>query len=140
MATEEGTGANPATSRSSPPVSTSANGGGSGWRLCANAARVVIEVDVDSQAEQIAYDAERMWWLTDQRNYHVIRFTNHEAHHNLAAGLDTMALKRPPPSSVANRGWWRRFPHRTEPGSTLDVLYSEGRRGRLPQALRPSGF
>jgi very-short-patch-repair endonuclease len=59
----------------------------------------VIEVGGDRQAERIAYDAERTSWLTDRRDYRLIRFTHHEAHHNLAAVANTIdtALKRPPP-------------------------------------------
>jgi very-short-patch-repair endonuclease len=47
--------------------------------FCAKA-KLVIEVDGDTHAEpeQAAYDAERTRWLTEEKGYTVIRFTNHE--------------------------------------------------------------
>jgi adenine-specific DNA-methyltransferase len=50
--------------------------------LCARA-RLVVEVDGDTHAEQTEYDAEQTKWLNEQRRYRVIRFTNDEVHHNL---------------------------------------------------------
>jgi adenine-specific DNA-methyltransferase len=66
--------------------------------LCARA-RLVVEVDGDTHAEQTEYDAERTKWLNEQpvlpvlavrpgwpgtgKRYRVIRFTNDEVHHNL---------------------------------------------------------
>ncbi len=63
------------------------------------AAKLVIELDGDSHAEQADYDAERTRWVQEQKRYRVIRFTNDEVHHNLAAVLDAIvaALERPPP-------------------------------------------
>ncbi|HEX7424315.1 MAG TPA: DUF559 domain-containing protein [Terriglobales bacterium] len=62
------------------------------------AAKLVIEVDGDSHAEQTDYDAERTRWLNQHKGYTVLRFTNAEVHRNLTAVLDVIvaALKRPP--------------------------------------------
>ncbi|MFI5395862.1 MAG: endonuclease domain-containing protein [Candidatus Binatia bacterium] len=63
------------------------------------AAKLVIEVDGDTHAEQTDYDAERTRWLNEQKGHTVLRFTNDDVHRNLAAVLDAIAaaLKRPPP-------------------------------------------
>jgi very-short-patch-repair endonuclease len=63
------------------------------------AAKLAIEIDGDSYAQQIDYDAERTRRLEEQKRYRVIRFTNDEVQHHLAAVLDAIvaALKRPPP-------------------------------------------
>jgi len=47
--------------------------------FCAKA-KLVVEVDGDSHAEpdQIAYDAERTRWLTEEKGYTVARFANRE--------------------------------------------------------------
>jgi very-short-patch-repair endonuclease len=50
--------------------------------FCARA-RLIIEVDGDIHAEQVEYDAERTKWLSEQKRYRVIRFTNDEIHHDL---------------------------------------------------------
>ena len=55
--------------------------------FCAKA-KLVIEVDGDSQAEQTEYDLERTRWLNEQKSYRVIRFTNHEVHHHLDLVLE----------------------------------------------------
>jgi very-short-patch-repair endonuclease len=49
---------------------------------CAEA-RLVIEIDGDSHADQVDYDLERTKWL-QYRDYHVIRFTNRDVHQNLS--------------------------------------------------------
>ncbi len=63
------------------------------------AAKLVIEVDGDTHAEQTDYDAERTRWLNEQKGYGVLRFSNDDVHSNLPAVLDAIvaALKRPPP-------------------------------------------
>ncbi|HEX7407891.1 MAG TPA: DUF559 domain-containing protein [Candidatus Binatia bacterium] len=63
------------------------------------AAKLVIEVDGDTHAEQTDYDAERTRWLNQQKGYTVLRFTNGDVHRNLTAVLDAIvaALTRPPP-------------------------------------------
>ena len=63
------------------------------------AARLVIEVDGDSHAETTDYDAERTRWLSQQKRYSVIRFTNEDVHRRIEAVLDAIvaAVKRPPP-------------------------------------------
>jgi len=62
--------------------------------FCAQA-RLVIEIDGDIHADQLEYDAERTRWLNEQKHYRVIRFTNHDIHHNLDAVLEKIreALK-----------------------------------------------
>jgi len=55
--------------------------------LCAQS-RLVIELDGDTHAGQLEYDAERTQWLDEQKHYRVIRFTNHDVHHNLDAVLE----------------------------------------------------
>ncbi len=53
-------------------------------------AKLVIEVDGDSHANQAAYDAERSSWLQTQKQCQVMRFTNVEIHENLPGVLDTI--------------------------------------------------
>ena len=48
---------------------------------CAEAG-LIIEIDGDSHADQVDYDLERTKWLQD-RDYHVIRFTNRDVKQNL---------------------------------------------------------
>ena len=55
--------------------------------LCARS-RLVIEIDGDSHAGQLEYDTERTQWLDEQKHHRVIRFTNHDVHHNLDAVLE----------------------------------------------------
>jgi very-short-patch-repair endonuclease len=45
--------------------------------------KLVIEVDGDTHAEQMDYDAERTKWLNELKQYRVIRFTNDEVRHNI---------------------------------------------------------
>jgi very-short-patch-repair endonuclease len=49
---------------------------------CAEAGRLVIEIDGSSHMEQEEYDAERTAWLESQ-GYHVIRFNNTEVRYQL---------------------------------------------------------
>ena len=62
-------------------------------------ARLVIEVDGDTHADQQAYDLEQTCWLEEHKACRVIRFTNDEIRRNLPAVLEAIAasLKRPPP-------------------------------------------
>jgi very-short-patch-repair endonuclease len=55
--------------------------------FCARS-KLVIEVDGDTHAEQVEYDAERTRWLNEQKHYRVIRFTNKEVTHNLDAVVE----------------------------------------------------
>ncbi len=50
------------------------------------AARLIIEVDGDTHAEQEAYDAARTAWL-ESRDYRVIRFTNRQVFREIEAVL-----------------------------------------------------
>ena len=54
--------------------------------------KLCIEIDGDSHAEpnQIAYDAARTQWLTDE-GYTVIRFTNREVWQQFEAVLQQIA-------------------------------------------------
>jgi Protein of unknown function (DUF559) len=63
------------------------------------AARLVIEVDGDSHAENVEYDTERTRWLSEQKHYRVIRFTNEDVRQRMEAVLDAIvaAAKKPPP-------------------------------------------
>jgi very-short-patch-repair endonuclease len=54
--------------------------------FCAKS-KLVIEVDGDTHAEQMDYDAERTKWLNEQKHYRVIRFWNDEVLHNIEAVL-----------------------------------------------------
>jgi very-short-patch-repair endonuclease len=54
-------------------------------------AKLVIEVDGDTHADQTAYDVERSRWIDEQKRCTVIRFTNSDVHENLADVLDTIA-------------------------------------------------
>ena len=52
--------------------------------FCAKS-KLVIEVDGDSHAEQMEYDAARTQWLNEQHHYRVLRFTNREVLTNIEA-------------------------------------------------------
>jgi very-short-patch-repair endonuclease len=54
--------------------------------FCAKS-KLVIEVDGDSHAEQMEYDAARTKWLSEQHQYRVLRFTNHDVLTNIEAVL-----------------------------------------------------
>ena len=55
--------------------------------FCAKS-KLVIEVDGDSHAEQIEYDAERTHWLNEQKHYRVLHFANEEVHRHIEAVLE----------------------------------------------------
>ena len=57
--------------------------------FCAKAG-LVIEVDGYSHAERGEYDTIRTRWLSRQRGYRVLRFTNAEAKENLEAVVDSI--------------------------------------------------
>ncbi len=63
--------------------------------LCAKA-KLVVEVDGDTHADSVEYDAERTCWLNEQKDYRVIRFTNAEVLHNPEAVVEKIreALKK----------------------------------------------
>jgi very-short-patch-repair endonuclease len=66
--------------------------------FCAKS-KLVIEVDGDTHAEQMDYDAERTKWLNEQKHYRVIRFWNDEVLHNIEAVLAKISemVNEPPP-------------------------------------------
>jgi very-short-patch-repair endonuclease len=66
--------------------------------FCAKA-KLVVEIDGDTHAEQAEYDAERTEWLNEQKQYRVIRFWNNEVLHDVDAVLAKIAemLEQPPP-------------------------------------------
>ncbi len=66
--------------------------------FCAKA-KLVIEVDGDSHADQVEYDAQRTAWLNEQKHYRVLRFTNDDVHRHLDAVMQAIraALQEPPP-------------------------------------------
>jgi very-short-patch-repair endonuclease len=53
------------------------------------ACRLVVEIDGDSHAQQIEYDAARTDWL-NERGYRVIRFANRDVYQNLDAVLEVI--------------------------------------------------
>ena len=53
------------------------------------ACRLVVEVDGDSHARQVEYDAARTEWLSE-RGYRVIRFANRDVYQNLDAVLEAI--------------------------------------------------
>ena len=57
--------------------------------FCAKS-KLVIEVDGDSHAEQIEYDAARTQWLNEQHRYRVLRFTNREVLTNTEAVVEAI--------------------------------------------------
>ncbi len=57
--------------------------------FCAKS-ELVIEVDGDSHAEQVEYDAERTQWLNEEKHYRVIRFANREVLHNIEGVLEVI--------------------------------------------------
>ncbi len=52
--------------------------------------KLVIEVDGDSHADQVTYDAERTQWLNEQHSYRVLRFTNDEVLTNIEAVIEAI--------------------------------------------------
>jgi len=57
--------------------------------FCARS-KLVIEVDGDSHAVQVEYDAERTRWLNEEKRYRVIRFTNREVLGNIDGVLEAI--------------------------------------------------
>src|SRR5512147_2434941 len=57
--------------------------------FCAKS-KLVIEVDGDSHAEQMEYDAARTQWLSEQHQYRVLRFTNHDVLTNIETVVETI--------------------------------------------------
>ena len=55
---------------------------------CAEA-KLAIEIDGDSHADQVEYDAERTAWLAEQGT-RVIRFTNRQVHQQIDAVLEVI--------------------------------------------------
>ena len=57
--------------------------------FCAKS-KLVIEVDGDSHAEHMEYDAARTQWLSEQHDYRVLRFTNREVLTNIDAVVEAI--------------------------------------------------
>lgn len=57
--------------------------------FCAKS-KLVVEVDGDSHAKQVEYDAERTRWLNEEKHYRVIRFTNREVLRNIEGVLEAI--------------------------------------------------
>jgi adenine-specific DNA-methyltransferase len=57
--------------------------------LCAQS-KLVVEVDGDSHAGRVEYDAERTQWLNEEKHYRVIRFTNREVLRNIEGVLEVI--------------------------------------------------
>ena len=53
------------------------------------ALRLVVEVDGDSHADQVEYDAARTAWLEEQ-GCHVIRYPNRDVHQHIGAVLESI--------------------------------------------------
>jgi very-short-patch-repair endonuclease len=75
--------------------------------FCCIQHRLVVELDGDSHAEQLEYDAWRTGRLV-QRGFRVLRFFNDEVQNNLDGVIEAIwqAMQTPPPSSspVSNNG------------------------------------
>ena len=54
-------------------------------------AKLVVEVDGDSHADQVAYDARRSDWLQQEKHWRVLRFTNAEVYETIEGVLDGIA-------------------------------------------------
>ena len=50
---------------------------------------LIVELDGDSHAERLAYDADRTKWL-EKNGYRVIRFFNHDVQRNLLEVLEAI--------------------------------------------------
>jgi very-short-patch-repair endonuclease len=88
--------------------------------FCAKA-KLVIEIDGDTHAEQVEYDEERTRWLNEQKQYRVIRFTNDDVMHSLDAVVEAIreVLNAPIPSpspAVAGEGSPHPLPRETGEG------------------------
>ncbi|MDP9422891.1 MAG: endonuclease domain-containing protein [Pseudomonadota bacterium] len=64
--------------------------------FCAEA-RLIVEVDGDSHAAQMAYDERRTNWLAGE-GFRVVRVTNRDVMHNLDGVLQHIAAALPSPS------------------------------------------
>jgi adenine-specific DNA-methyltransferase len=64
--------------------------------FCADA-RLIVEVDGDSHADQAAYDDRRTKWLAAE-GFRVVRVTNSDVMHNLDGVLEHIAAVLPSPS------------------------------------------
>ena len=53
--------------------------------------KLVVEVDGDSHVVRADYDAARSKWLSEQKNYRVIRVSNNDVHHNIEGVLNTIS-------------------------------------------------
>ena len=67
--------------------------------FCAKS-KLVIEVDGDTHADQVTYDAERTKWLNEQRQYRVVRFTNRDIYGGLDDVLVTISEMLGPPPGI----------------------------------------
>jgi very-short-patch-repair endonuclease len=64
--------------------------------FCADA-KLIVEVDGDSHAIQMAYDERRTKWLASE-GFRVVRVTNGDVMHNLDGVLEYIASALPSPS------------------------------------------
>ena len=64
--------------------------------FCSHRAKLIVEVDGDTHADQVAYDERRTRFLNDE-GYQVIRFTNPDVMHNLEGVLTAIATHIPSP-------------------------------------------
>jgi very-short-patch-repair endonuclease len=67
--------------------------------FCCAEARLVVEIDGDSHAEQVEYDANRTAWLAEQ-GYRVLRFTNRDIHRQFAAVAEEILAACRQPSLI----------------------------------------
>ena len=67
--------------------------------FCAGA-KLVVEVDGDTHAGQIAYDERRTGWLKAQ-GFRVVRFANREVMQNIAGVIEELMRSLPSPSHSA---------------------------------------
>ena len=64
--------------------------------FCAEA-RLIVEVDGDSHADQVDYDQRRTRWLASE-GFRLVRVTNADVMHNLDGVLEHIASALPSPS------------------------------------------
>ena len=53
-------------------------------------AKLAVEVDGDTHANQAEYDAQRTAWLEEHQGYRVLRFTNRKVMNNVAAVVEVI--------------------------------------------------
>ena len=107
--------------------------------FCAKS-KLVIEVDGDSHAEQMEYDAARTQWLSEQHQYRVLRFTNHDVLTNIEAVVEMIRARcdgggppqLPPSTNSARQGRTR-----SPPLSNAVAFRSTGEAGRGPTMRHP---